>query len=77
MSKNIDKNISKKLSGKNSQKLLDHTKQFARKKKFKKTAGGTGDLIDNIISNRITKVSKTSQQSNSETVTHEVDKKNT
>ena len=29
MSKNIGKNISKNLSGKNSQKLLDHAKQSA------------------------------------------------
>ena len=29
MSNNISKNVSKDLSGKNSQKYLDHTKQFA------------------------------------------------
>ena len=29
MSNNISKNVSKDLSGKNSQKCLDHTNQFA------------------------------------------------
>ena len=42
--------------------------------KYKKTAEGTGDLIDNKIAYRITKVSKVSPQNNSETVPNEYDK---
>ena len=45
------------------------------KKSNSKTAEATGDLIGNKIANRITKVSKHSQQNNSETVTNENDKK--
>ena len=45
------------------------------KKSNSKTAEATGDLIGNKITNRITKVSKHSQQNNSETVTNENDKK--
>ena len=77
--KNIGKNISKKLSGKYSQKLLAHAKQSARnafktasKKSIQKAAEATGDLIGYEIANKIT-VPKTSQQSNSETVTIEND----
>ena len=39
-----------------------------------KTAEATGDLIGNKIANRITKVSRYSQQNNSEIVTNEHDK---
>ena len=42
---------------------------------IQKTAEATGDLIGNKITNRITKVSESSQQDNSETVTNEHDKK--
>ena len=42
---------------------------------FKKSAEGTGDLIGNKIADRITKVSKISQQNNSEAFTNEQDKK--
>ena len=42
---------------------------------IQKTAEATGDLIGNKIANRITKVSESSQQDNSETVTNEHDKK--
>ena len=59
------KNISKNLSGKYSQKFLDHTKQSATdalkttsKKAIQKIAEATGDLIDNKIANKITKASK-------------------
>ena len=41
---------------------------------IERTAETTGDLIRNKFANRITKVSKTSQQNNSETVTNEHDK---
>ena len=41
---------------------------------LQKTAEGTGGFIGNIINNRITKVSKNSQQNNLETVTNEHDK---
>ena len=40
----------------------------------KKTVEATDDLIGNKIANRITKVSRNSQQNNSETVTDEHDK---
>ena len=44
------------------------------KEQFNKTAEATGDLTVNKIADRITKVSKTSQQNNLETVTNEHDK---
>ena len=78
MVKSIGKNISKNLSGKYSQKFLDDAKQFAAdalksrwKKVIQKTVKATGDLIDNEIDDKITKVSKTSQQNNSKAVTNE------
>ena len=46
----------------------------AWKGSIQKTAKATGDLIGNKISNKITKVSKNSDQNNSETVTYEHDK---
>ena len=65
----------KNLSGKYSQKLLDHAKQSATdacktasKRAIQKTAEATGDLTVNRIANKITKVSKNSQQNNPETV---------
>ena len=79
--KNIGKNISKNLNRKYSQKLLDHTKNSATdalkavpKIAIPKTAEGTSYLISNKIADRTTKDSKTSQQTNSETVTNEHDK---
>ena len=89
MGKNIGENISKNLSGQYNQELLDHAKQSATdalktasKKAIKKTAETNGDLIGNKITDavaksyggRITEVSKTSQQNNSETVINEHDK---
>ena len=78
--KNIGKNISKNLSGKYNKKFFDHANnlkqmplKLLRKKQFK-SAEATGDLIGNKISNKITKVSKNSQQINSETVTNDHDK---
>ena len=79
--KNIGKNISKSMSGKYSQKLLDHAKKSATdtlktssKRVIQKAAEAAGGLIGNKTSNTITKVSKNSQQNNSETVTNEHDK---
>ena len=65
MGKNTGKNIRQNLSGKYSQKLLDHTKQSATdafttvwKRPIQKTAEATGDLIDNKIADKITVVFK-------------------
>ena len=81
MGKNIGKNVSKYLCGKYSQQLLDDAKEYATdalktslKRVIQKVAEATGDLIDNEIADRITKVSKSSQQDNSERVTNEHDK---
>ena len=81
MSKNIGKNISKSLSGKYSQNLLDHAKQStsdalktSSKSVIQKTAEATGGFIGNKIANKITIVSKTLPQNNSETITNEHDK---
>ena len=87
MCRNIGKNIAKNLSVKLSpgmlamrQKLLDHAKKSAidalktsSKRVIRKTAEATGDLIGNEIADRITKVSKTLPQNNSETITNEHD----
>ena len=69
------------MSGKHIQKFPDHTRQSAidalktvSKRVIQKTAEVTSYLIGNKISNRITKVSKTSQQNNSKTITNEDDK---
>ena len=81
MGTNIGKNISKNLRGKYRQKLLDCAKQSATdalktasRKAIQKTAEASGDLINNEIAYRITKVSKNSQKKNLETVTNEHDK---
>ena len=72
MGENIGKNKSKNLRGKYNQKVLDQTKQSttdvfktASKRAIQKRAEATVDLIDNKIVNKITKISKTSQQNNS------------
>ena len=69
------------VSGKYSQKLLDHAKASATdslksffKRVIQKTAKSTCDLIGNKIAIKITKVSKSLQQNNSETGTNENDK---
>ena len=69
------------MSGKYSQKPFDHAKLFATdvlkassKRVIKMTAGATGDLTGNKTPNKISKVSKNSQQNNLETVTNENDK---
>ena len=74
---NIGKNIRNILSSKYSQKLIDHAKKSsthslktaskrAIEKKKKKKIEPTSDLMRNKITDRITKVSKTSPQNNSE-----------
>ena len=78
----IAKNMSKNLSGKYSQRILDHAKQSATdalkttsKRVIQKTTKSTSDLTDNKIANKNTEVSKNSQQNNLETVKNEVIKK--
>ena len=73
--KNKSQNIgkSKKLSGKYSLKLLDHAKQSATdafktasKRAIQKTTEAAGDLTRNKITDKTIKVSRRSQQNNSE-----------
>ena len=77
----MSKNISKTLSGKYSQKHLDYTRksatdafETASKRAIQKTAEATGDLVGNKIADRITEISKNSQQNNLETITNKNDK---
>ena len=80
MGRNIGKYISKNVSSKYTQKLLDHAKQSATdalktaSRAIQKTAEATDDLIgnENEIADRITKVSKTPPQNNSETNEEEI-----
>ena len=69
------------MSGKYSQKPLDHAKQSATdafktvsKRAISKSAEATGGLIGNKVGDRITKVSKNLEQNNSDTVANEHDK---
>ena len=69
------------MSGKYSQKLLNDSKQSATdvlktfpKRAIQNTAETTGDLSGSKIADRITKVSKSSQQNKLEAVTNEHDK---
>ena len=71
--KNNGKSISKNVSGKYSQKLLDHAEQSATVH-LKVLEEATGGLIGNKISDRITKVSRSSQQNNSEAMINTHDK---
>ena len=68
------------MSGKYSEKLLDHAKKSAidelktsSKQIIQKTSEATGDLIGYKIANKITKNFKNSQENNSKTVTYEHD----
>ena len=68
------------MNGKYSQNLLDHAKQSATdalktstKSVIQKTAEATGDLIGNKTANKVTKVSRNSQQNNLDTFTNEND----
>ena len=76
--RNMGKNTCKNLRSKYSQTLLDLAKQSAadalktdhfkrRDEKNKQTAEATGDLIGNKVTDKITRVSKTSPKNNSET----------
>ena len=63
--KNLSTDISKYVSGKYSQKLLDHARKSAAdalknasNRVIQKAVEATGDLIGNKIADRITKVSK-------------------
>ena len=78
MTKSIGKNVNKNLSGRYSQKLLDHAKQTAAdafkitsKSAIQNKADSIGDLIGNAIANRITKISINLKQNNSETATNQ------
>ena len=69
--RNMVKNLSKSVSCK--YKLLDHAKQFATdalkttsKRAIQEATEATGNLIGNKIADKITRVSKTSPQNNSE-----------
>ena len=66
------------MSDKYSQELFDSAKKLekgafktASKRSIQKTTEATGDLVGNKIADDITKFSKNSPQSNSETVTNE------
>ena len=67
------------LTSKYSQKIIDHAKQSATdaietasKRATQKTAEATDDLIGNNIADKITRVSKTSPNNNSETNEEEI-----
>ena len=83
MGKKLGKNIMKKLSGKCSQRLLDHAKQSAtdalksvsKKKTIQKSAEATVDLIDNKIADKTTKISKIPSQINLEIIESETEHK--
>ena len=71
------KNMGKNFSNKYSQKQLNTAKKSttdaiktASKRAIQKIAEATGDLIDKKMADKIMKVSKSSPQSNSETVTN-------
>ena len=79
MGRNIGKKISKNSKSKYSQKLFDHAKQSAidalktsSKKAIQKTSEAAGCLIGNKTANKITRVSRTSPQNNSETNEEEI-----
>ena len=76
--KNMSKSIGKNVSSKYSQHCLDRAKRsatdalkIASKRVIQKTAEATGDLIDNKIADKITKILRNSLQNNSETITYE------
>ena len=70
MGKNIRKNIIKNLRSKYGQNPHDHTKKSTKETiKIK--------VIGNQIANKITKISKTSEQNNLETLANENDQRNT
>ena len=73
--KNIGKNISKNVSGKYNQRHFDHAKKSSTdapktssKRVIQKIAETTSDLIGGKIAYRVTKVSRSLPQYNSETI---------
>ena len=54
--------------------LNNHALKTTSRRAIHKTAEATGDLIGKKIANRIAKVSRSSPQNNSETITNEHDK---
>ena len=79
MSKIIGKDRSKNLSGKKSQKLVDHAEQppadafkNVSKRAIEKRAEVIGDLIGNKIADKITRVSKASSKNNPERSEEEI-----
>ena len=79
--KNLSADINKYVSGKYSQKLLDHAKKSAAdalktasNRVIQKAVEATGDLIGNKIADRITKVYKKNCSSVIQKVTNEHDK---
>ena len=73
--------FAKNLSNKYGQNPLDSAKKStadaiktALKRAIQKTAEATGDLVGNKIADRITKVSKTLPQNNSDKITNEHEK---
>ena len=78
--KNIGENVSKHLTTKCSEELLlmvlNNLQQMHLNlvQKSNSKADSTGDLISNKIADKITKVSKNSQQNNKDIVTNENDK---
>ena len=76
---NMGKNISKNISSKYSQKLLDLAKKSPTDalkndstRAIQKTAEATVDLIGNKIAHKITRVSNTSAKNNPETNEEEI-----
>ena len=74
MSKNVDKNITNYLRGKQSQKILDNGKQSgtdvlktASKRAIKNTVEATGDLTGNKVADKIPKFSRSVPQNSSRT----------
>ena len=64
-----------------SQKRLNYARksatdafETASKRAIQKTAEATGDLVGNKIADRITEISKNSEQNNLETITNKNDK---
>ena len=79
MGRNIDKNKSKSLSSKYSQKCIDHAKRYATdalktasKGAIQKTAEVCGGWIGSKITDKITRVSITSPKNNSEIYEEEI-----
>ena len=80
MRKNIDKIITKNLSSKQCQNLIDHDKQSATdplktcsKRAIQKIAEETSDFIGNNIADYITKIQRASSQTSSETVSNKAE----